>query len=245
LEKLGLNLGFLLIQIIAFLITLVVLRAWVFKPLQGSLQKRRETIEKGLEDARIAAEARENAEKDAAEILADAHASAAQVIREVKEKAELTARDVKAGVEVDIAKSRKDALVEIEHERERVLGEIRNNVASLAIAAAQKLVGEALDEKRQHELVAEFFSGIKDGRISILEGSELAGDNAEVMSALPLTDAEQKTIKGEMLTRLGEKTEVAFNVDPNILGGLVVRVGDKVVDGSVAGQIQNLRNSLD
>lgn len=244
-DKLGLNLGFLLVQIISFLIIMVVLRAWVFKPLQGSLQKRRETIDKGLEDARIAAEARENAEKDASSILAEAQTSAAQIIREAKEKAEVTARDVKAEVEADIAKSRKNALVEIEHERERVLGEIRNNVASLAIAAAQKLVGEALDEKRQHELVAEFFSGIKDGRISILEGETLTGGAAEVMSALPLTDEEQKTIKGEMLQKLGEKAEVSFNVDPDILGGLIVRVGDKVVDGSVAGQIQNLRNSLD
>lgn len=244
-ENLGFNLGFLLIQIIAFLITVVVLRAWVFKPLQGSLKKRRDTIEKGLEDARIAAEARENAEKDASAILAEAQASAAQIIREAKEKAEVTARDLKAVVDVEIAKSRKDALVDIEHERERVLGEIRNNVASLAIAAAQKLVGEALDEKRQHELVAEFFSGIKDGKVSILESTTLAGESAEVLSALPLTEAEQKTIKGEMLNRLGETTEIAFNVNPNILGGLVVRVGDKVVDGSVAGQIQNLRNSLD
>jgi len=245
LEKLGLNLGFLLIQIIAFLITVVVLKAWVFNPLQKSLRKRRETIDKGLEDARIAAEARENAEKDAADILAQAQASAAQVIRESKEKAELTAREVKAGIEADIAKTRQDALVEIDHERERVLGGIRANVASLAIAAAQKLVGEALDEKRQHELVAEFFSGIKEGRIILLEGRELDKGNAEVMSALPLTTEEQDLISGEMLKKLGEKAEINFNVDPDILGGLIIKVGDKVVDGSVAGQIQNLRNSLD
>lgn len=243
-DKLGLNLGFLLIQIIAFLITVVVLKAWVFNPLQRSLQKRRETIDKGLEDARIAAEARENAEKDAADILAQAQTSAAQVIREAKEKAELTAREVKAGIEADIAKTRQDALVEIDHERERVLGEIRANVASLAIAAAQKLVGEALDEKRQHELVAEFFSGIKEGRIILLEGMEFEKGNAEVMSALPLTADEQNLISGEMLKKLGEKAEVNFNVDPDILGGLIIKVGDKVVDGSVAGQIQNLRNSL-
>lgn len=243
-EKLGLNLGFLIVQIISFLIIMLVLKVWVYKPLLNALTKRRETIERGLEDARVAAEARENAEKDAASILAEAQASAAQVIREAKEKAELTARDVKAEVEADIARNRKDALVDIEHERERVLGEIRNNVASLAIAAAQKLVGEALDEKRQHQLVAEFFSGIKNGKVSILEDGKLVGDSAEVMSALPLTEQEKSTITGEMLSRLGEKAEIAFNVDPNILGGLVVRVGDKVVDGSVAGQIQNLRNTL-
>jgi len=245
LEKLGLNLGFLLVQIISFLIILLTLKVWVYKPLLNALTKRRETIEKGLEDARVAAEARENAEKEASSILAEAQASAAHIIRESKEKAEVTARDVKAEAELDITKLRKDALDEIERERERVLGEIRNNVASLAIAAAQKLVGEALDEKRQHELVAEFFSGIKDGKIKILEGNELTGETAEVKSALPLTESEQKIIKGEMLNRLGDKADVAFHVDPNILGGLVVKVGDKVVDGSVAGQIQNLRSSLE
>jgi len=244
LEKLGLNLGFLIVQIISFLIIFLALKVWVYKPLLNALKKRRETIEKGLEDSRIAAEARENAEKDAAEILAQAQASAAQVIREAKEKAELTAREVKAGIEADIAKTRQDALVEIDHERERVLGGIRANVASLAIAAAQKLVGEALDEKRQHELVAEFFSGIKAGRVTILEGKEFESGNAEVMSALPLTEDEQKLISDEMLKKLGEKAEVNFNVNPDILGGLIVKVGDKVVDGSVAGQIQNLRNSL-
>jgi len=37
---------------------------------------------------------------------------------------------------------------------------------------------------------------------------------------------------------------VTFRVDPGILGGLVVRVGDKVVNGSVAAQLEDLRQSL-
>ncbi len=224
---------------------MVVLSAWVYKPLMNALKKRRATIEKGLEDARIASEARENAEKDASVILADAQNNAAKVIREAKEKAEEAGKTVKSEAEADIANMRKEALVEIEAERERALSDIRTHVATLAIAAAQKLVGEALDEKRQHELVAEFFSGIKNGSVVVLEGNELKGSSAEIKSALPLTEAEQKVIKGEMLGKLGKDSAVVFNVDPNILGGLIVKVGDRVIDGSVAGQIQNLRNSLD
>jgi F0F1-type ATP synthase delta subunit len=37
---------------------------------------------------------------------------------------------------------------------------------------------------------------------------------------------------------------VAFRVDPQILGGLMVRVGDRVVDGSAAGQLERLHQSL-
>jgi F-type H+-transporting ATPase subunit b len=245
LEKLGLNLGTLLVQIFNFAIIMVVLSAWVYKPLMNALKKRRATIEKGLEDARIASEARENAEKDASVILADAQNNAAKVIREAKEKAEEAGKTVKAEAEADIANMRKEALVEIEAERERALSDIRTHVATLAIAAAQKLVGKALDEKRQHELVAEFFSGIENGSVVVLEGTELKGSSAEVKSALPLTEAEQKVIKGEMLGKLGKDSAVEFNVDPKILGGLIVKVGDRVIDGSVAGQIQNLGNSLD
>lgn len=244
-EKLGLNLGTLLVQIFNFAIIMVVLSAWVYKPLMNALKKRRATIEKGLEDARIASEARENAEKDAAAILAEAQNNAAKIIRDAKEKAEEAGKSVKAEAEADISIMRKESLVEIEAERERALSEIRTHVATLAIAAAQKLVGEALDEKRQHELVAEFFSGIKNGKVSILEGTEMHGTTAEVMSALPLTEAEQKMIKGDVLGKMGKGSEIVFNVDPKILGGLIVKVGDRVVDGSVAGQIQNLRNSLD
>ena len=224
---------------------MVVLRAWVYKPLLNALAKRRATIEKGLEDARIAAEARENAERTQPGSFLKRRPTQLMIIREAKEKAESAGKDVKAGVEEEISKTRKAALVEIDEERERALSEIRTHVASLAIAAAQKLIGEALDEKRQHELVAEFFSGVKNGSVTVLEGNELKGTSAEVMSALPLTDAEQKVIKGEVLANLGNKADITFNVNPKILGGLIVKVGDKVVDGSVAGQIQNLRNSLE
>jgi F-type H+-transporting ATPase subunit b len=245
LEKLGINLGFLVVHILNFLIIMVVLRAWVYKPLLSALEKRRAKIDAGLEDARIAAEARQNAEKDAATLLSEAQSNAAQVIREAKEKAELAGREVRANLDNELSQARKAALVEVEAERERALSEIRTHVASLAIAAAQKLVGESLDEKRQRELLAEFFSGVKKGSVVILDDADLKGEAAEVTSALPLTEAEQKTIKGELLGKLGSKAEIAFNVNPRILGGLVVRVGDKVVDGSVAGQIQSLRESLE
>jgi len=72
LEGLGLNLGYLLVQIFNFAIIFVVLRAWVFKPILGLLDKRRTSIAQGLEDARIAAEARENAEKEARGIISQA-----------------------------------------------------------------------------------------------------------------------------------------------------------------------------
>jgi F-type H+-transporting ATPase subunit b len=244
LDKLGINVGNLLVQILNFLIVLVVLRAWVLKPLLGMLEKRQKTVEKGLEDARVASEARENAEKDAAAIMADAQAKAAQTIREATEKAEAAARELRAATDADLTKVRESAMAEVEVERQRTLTDLRGQVASLAIAAAQRLIGENLDEKRQHVLLDEFFSGVKDGKIVVLEGVPVGGARAEVTSALPLSADEQTSVRNNLLPSLEKNAEVEFKVDPSILGGLVVRMGDQVVDGSVAGQLQSLRQTL-
>ena len=242
--KLGLNLGYIIVQIISFLLLFVVLRAWVYKPLLGLLDRRRQKIADGLEDARVAAEARASAEKDAAEIITQAQAKAAHIISEATERADAAMLEVKAGADIEIAKQREATLAEVEEERNRMLGDLRGQVAALAIAAAQKLVGEALDEKRQHVLLAEFFSGVKSGKALVLDGDGITGDSAEVVSALPLTEDEQGFVKKDVIAKMCSQASVEFKVDPSILGGLIVRVGDKVLDGSVAGQLEDLRQSL-
>ena len=242
-EGLGLNLGYLLVQIFNFAILFIVLRAWVYYPVLGLLEKRKKTIAQGLEDARIAAEARANAEKDAEKIIAKAQAEANEKIREAIDKAEAAKKKILQEAEAEAAKIHEDALASIEQEKERILANVRNQVATLAIAAAEKLVGESLDEKRQHALINEFFSGIKDGKVVVLDEADFKGASAEIISALPLTDKEKETVREEIITKLGCQT-VTFRVDPEILGGLIVKVGDKVLDGSVLGQFDTLKQTL-
>ena len=242
--QLGLNLGYLIVQIICFFIIFVVVRVWIVKPLQKMLENRRLKLAKGLEDARVAEEARANAEKEAAGILSEAQVKAAHIVAEATERADSAMEELKAEAEKEITKEREATLVEVEQERARMLGDLRGQVAALAIAAAEKLVGETLDEKRQHALLAEFFSGVKSGKVMVLEGAGLEGSAAEVTSALPLTTEEQAAVKKDVLAKIGRQATISFRIDPSILGGLVIRVGDKVVDGSVAGKLEGLRQNL-
>jgi F-type H+-transporting ATPase subunit b len=244
LEALGINLGYLLVQIFNFAILFLMLSAWVYRPIVKMIENRRTSIEKGLEDARVAAEARDNAEKEANKVVAEAQAKASEVVREATERAEAAGRDIKAMAESEAAQAKEAALAEVAVEREQILSDVRGQIAALAMAATQKLVGEAMDEKRQHALLDEFFSGVKAGKVVVLEGKTLAGASAEITSALPLTDKEQDSVKKDVLTKIGEHASVTFRVDPNILGGLVIQVGDKVLDNSVAGQLEELRQNL-
>jgi len=243
-EGLGINAGLLLLQILSFTIVFVILRKWLFAPLANMLEKRRNTIAQGQEDARVAAEARANAEQEAAKIIAEAQAKSAHIVNEATDRAEKAVLEVKAEAEKEIVKEREATLADVAEERNRMLGDLRGQVAALAIAAAQKLIGEALDEKRQHVLLEEFFSGVKSGKVVVMEGEKLSGASAEVTSALPLTTGEQSVLKKDILAKVGTQATVAFRVDPAILGGLVIKVGDKVLDGSVANKLEGLRQSL-
>jgi F-type H+-transporting ATPase subunit b len=236
-EALGINLGLLIVQIIAFIIVFLTLNAWVYQPMLNMMETRKQKIAQGLEDARIAADARSSAEKDASKIVAEAQVEASKIVREATDRAATAGKDVKAAAEAEAAKARESAMAEAQLERNRILGDLRGQVASLAIAAANKLVGEALDEKKQRALLDEFFSGVKSGKVVVVEGS-FKGD-AEVTSALPLTSAEQEAVKKNF-----DAKEITFKVDPAILGGLVVKIGDKVLDGSVAGKLEGLRQSF-
>jgi F-type H+-transporting ATPase subunit b len=232
-ENLGINFGYLIMQILLLIILLLVMKQFAYGPVTRILSERQARIAKGLEDARQAAIARDNADVEAKRIVDEARGEAAQLRSEASVQAEETANGITARAN-DQAKEIIAAAEEVAvEERNRILADLRGQVAAIAIAAANKIVGESLDEKRQHDIITDFFAKVP------ADVAGLKGETAIVTSALPLTDKEQASIK-----RTLKVDEISFKVDPGILGGLVLRVGDQVVDDSVASQMDGMRDSL-
>ncbi|RLC78461.1 MAG: hypothetical protein DRJ03_25200 [Chloroflexi bacterium] len=247
LGKLGINNLFLLSQIINFLILFGALSVFLWKPLMQSLDKRRQMLEKEKEDAAALAEERANIAAERARVLDQARGEANKITATAREQAQAVAEQFAQ----EMRQKEADVLAEARHaaeeERNRILGEMRDQIAALSIAAAQKIIGETLDDQRQQALVESFFSGIREGRVEVLaDGAEVgpAGAPVTITSALPLTEEQQATVRRDLAARMGGESEIAFQVDPQILGGLVVRVGDRLVDGSVTGQLERLHQSL-
>lgn len=232
-EALGINVGYIIMQIALFVILMLVLKNYMYTPMINSLEERQSRIAKGLEDARQASIARDNADAEAKKILDAARAESAKVRQDAAKQAEDAAKVVTVQANDEAVAIKARARVESEEERNRILSELRGQVAAISIAAANKLVGESLDEKRQHALIGDFFAKTPAG----IAG--LSGDAAVVTSALPLTDAEQASARAAV-----SASNVQFKVDPTILGGLIVRVGDQVVDDSIAARMSGLRDSL-
>jgi F-type H+-transporting ATPase subunit b len=231
-EALGINLGYLLVQIVAFIVIYALLSRWLYDPLGRMLSERRQRIAKGLEDAAAAANARRNAEAEGEKIIAEARASSAKVIEEARGRADEVAKQIQAEANTDAEKIRSDARTAASAERDQQLAGLRGQVAAIAIAAAQKLIGEALDQKRQQALIDDFFAKVPDS-------AKKLGGQVEVVSAMPLSDSEQAKAKKET-----GADAVTFTVDPGILGGLIVRAGDRVVDGSVRSGLNDLAGRL-
>ena len=68
--------------------------------------------------------------------------------------------------------------------------------------------------------------------------------NGKIDSAFPLTDPQVAELKGALEKRFGKKIEATVNVDPELVGGARITVGDTVIDASVRAQLQSMANQL-
>ena len=72
----------------------------------------------------------------------------------------------------------------------------------------------------------------------------VVGKRATVTSAVPLIEAEKSALGSKLRAQFGNDLTFEYVVNQEILGGVIVRVGDKVIDGSVAGKLAQLKEKL-
>ena len=105
-------------------------------------------------------------------------------------------------------------------------------------AAAQNLV-RLLAENRRLALLPEIVALYEMQRA---EAEAIV--EADVTSAYALSDAEQRKIGEALQRRLGREVHVTAHVDASLLGGIVIRAGDLVIDGSVRGHVAALAKHM-
>lgn len=232
LENLGINPGTLLIWVIAFIVLYVLLTRFIYDPLVNMLNERRSRIAKGLEDAAAAAKARENAEAEAEKILGQARSEAQKVIDEARGRGESVAQGIESDARQAAAKIQFDAQTEATAARDQQLGDLREQVLNISVAVASRILGESIDQNRQTTLVNSFITDLPNDAQGL-------GGEVEVVSAMPLTESEQQQVQAAV-----GADSASFSVDPAILGGLIVRSADRVIDGSVRANLTGLARSL-
>jgi len=113
------------------------------------------------------------------------------------------------------------------------LGEINPLVIKLVLLLAAKGKVAAIDD------IAEEYQALVDNYRGI-EGTEIA----EITTAIPLDDADKLKIAQRITEIVGKPVQLRPKVDPAVIGGIIIRVGDKLIDGSLRSKLAALRKDL-
>jgi F-type H+-transporting ATPase subunit b len=152
------NVGLMIWTIVVFLISLFILRKWVFPLIGEALDKRAKTIEGEIDSA---AELRQEADKvleEYRERLKEARAQSEEIVGRARQTAEAHEHESRERGQEIIAEAAKRAERDIDAATKRALDDIRREVADLTIMATEKVVRKTLNDADQRRLVEEALS---------------------------------------------------------------------------------------
>jgi len=150
------NLFWVIVAAANFVFFFAVIWMFAFKPVSAMLETRQTKIEQGLRDAETARLQLEHASAEAAQEIAAARREAREIVDHAQRLAQETREADIAATRGELDRMRIRAAAEIEAEKERAIGELRSEVAGLALEAASRVVGESMTGERQRRLVEEF-----------------------------------------------------------------------------------------
>jgi len=156
LEALGINLGYLLSQIVNFTLLAVLLYFVAYKPILRMLDERSARIKKGLEDAEIASKRAAEMEQEFERSIAEARREGQEIIAQATQMSEKARQEILDRAREEAQAQIQKAREEISRERDQAMAELRQQVADLSLMISEKVLGATLDEQRQRQLIAEF-----------------------------------------------------------------------------------------
>lgn len=120
-------------------------------------------------------------------------------------------------------------------EKRKLLGPLLADVPQPVVAFVYSLVNKG--DLNELSTIVDEFESLATRRSQLLL--------AHVRSAVVLTADERAKLEQTLVQRFGATVEAEYDIDPSLIGGVVVRVGDEVIDGSLAGKLAALREQLD
>lgn len=144
--------------VLNILILFVLLRIFLFKPINKMMDDRTQSIQKDIDDAAKAKEEAESLKQQYADSIGEAKEEAGRILREAHETAENERAAILNRSHEEADKIVSAAGESIENERRRVIQQAHAQIADLAIEAASKVVSANLDDEKNRKLVDEFLA---------------------------------------------------------------------------------------
>ena len=162
-----LTLGTILAQMLNFFILVWILARFAYKPLVSMMQERKERIAKDLADAQAARNEAEQFKADYATQIANARQEAQQIVEKAVQQAEVTTREQLAAAREQIEREKERARQDIVNERDRAMNNLRNEVISLSVAMATKVVAKDMDSETNTKLIEDAIAKLDSKTIGL------------------------------------------------------------------------------
>ncbi len=160
----GFNSGDVLFQLIMFIILLAVVKKFAWGPLMGIMKQREEFVANEIESAeKSRAEAAELLETQRA-LLKEARTESQVLIENAKKQADIQREEIVVAARTEAVRLKESAKVEIEQQKEKAVTAIREQVASLSVLIASKVIEKELNEKDQEKLINDYIHKIGEER---------------------------------------------------------------------------------
>ena len=164
-EALGINLPGLVTHLLSFIILMVVLKIFLYKPIVNMLDQRSQRIRESLEAAESAREESAASQEEVQAQLEAARAEGQQLIASAREVAGRFREEETAKVRQEIEAERSRATANIQRERDTAIEQLRSEFADLAITAAERVVERSLDQQAHQDIIDRVLEE-SDSRIS-------------------------------------------------------------------------------
>jgi len=150
---LGINPIYLLAQLLNLVILFVVLYKFLFKRFLMTLNERSARIQKGLEDAEIAAKRAAEAEEEYQRRIEQAERERRAILAQATREGEKIREEILARAQEEAKQLVLEAKADIERQREQAMSELRKQVADLTLMATTRVIGQVLDEEAHRRLI--------------------------------------------------------------------------------------------
>ncbi len=161
LGTLGINWKLFLAQLVNFGIVLFIFWKWVVKPLGATLTKRTERIEEGLKNADHTESEKKKFEEWKTSEMKKVRTEADHILRTTTDTANQIKQETIVDAQKQASKVLEQAKLSIESEKVQALKEARLEIATLVVAASEKILRGKLDPKKDQELINDSVRGIK------------------------------------------------------------------------------------
>ena len=161
LGTLGINWKLFLAQLVNFGIVLFIFWKWVVKPLGETMIKRTEKIEQGLKNAEFTEAEKKKFEDWKQKEMKKVRAEADHILRTTTDTANKIKQDTIVDAQNQANKLVEQAKANIESEKSQMMKEAKQDLATLVVAASEKILRGKLDDRKDHELINDSMKGMK------------------------------------------------------------------------------------